>query len=637
MTAAILLAVAGFFSVGREADGRWRIYDPDGKPFVVRGIDHAKYVGHGCTFDGHHHYEDTNKVQFPDRKDWDRDTAAKLKKWGFNMLAAGCDGSLREHGIPYAFFVWIGQGYCSKNGTGASITGEAGGTGRAFPNVYATNFVSWCEMWARQNCAHRKNDRNLVGYFIDNELKWWALDDMPAEKRRDIAERYFSATTAALRKADPNHLVMGCRFAGFGGAADDVWEIAGKYCDVVTVNVYAWADIDRNVVYHTRKPNSPRITEMFRKYSNLAGGKPLLVTEWSFPALDSGLPCTGGAGQRFRTQAERTAATELYARTMLACPELVGYDYFMWVDEPALGMSPTFREDCNYGLVAESGKVYPEITQMFERLHAEVERGAKFELPQERKCKPYLKNSAAAIADFGWIGDRGAAAPVVEVEDGCWTVRNADGLVLKGKRGGALVTSVEAGRGVLGSVNGMLQCSSGGKSGYVSLRGVVSFTNSAAHGMARISVSAQSAVNGAPFRMSYDIVLPAKGKSFLMDLKSIENIGEAPIEVTRVYWQQCSPFHSETPPSPPLIRNFWKSDLTGAWTAKDGRYFGIFTRAPMVDAVKYWNDKDGKTQHPDAMFVPPEKLVIQPGASWSPHGSMWLRVDAERIVCNFRE
>ena len=127
MTAAILLAVAGFFSVGREADGRWRMYDPAGRPFVVRGIDHAKYVGHGCAFDGHHHYEDTNKAQFPDRRAWERDTADKLKKWGFNMLAAGCDGGLREHGIPYAFFAWLGQGYCSKNGPKASITGEAGG------------------------------------------------------------------------------------------------------------------------------------------------------------------------------------------------------------------------------------------------------------------------------------------------------------------------------------------------------------------------------------------------------------------------------------------------------------------------------------------------------------------------------
>lgn len=618
-------AGSGFFSVGRDADGRWRVYDPDGSPFVIRGIDHATYIGHGCEVDGHHHYEDTNKALFPDRKAWERDTAVKLKKWGFNMLASGCDSGLREQGIPYAFFAWMGQGYCSKNGRNASITGEAGGTGRAFPNVYATNFVSWCENWARQHCAHRRNDRNLVGYFIDNELKWWALDGMSSEKRREIAERYFSVTTSAIRKADPNHLILGCRFAAAG---DDVWEVAGKYCDILSVNIYPWADLDRNVVFCSRRPGSPKITDVFRRYSSLAGGKPLLITEWSFPALDSGLPCTIGSGQRFRTQTERAAASELYARTMLASSELVGYDYFMWVDEPALGISRTFTENSNYGLVAESGKVYAEITQMFERLHAEVESGAKIEMPRERVCEPYLKSATVALGEFGWIGETDALVPMVEVSGGNWKVANADGLVLKGSlKGGALVGSVEARRGVLGSVNGMLQCSSGGEGGYIDLGGVVSFTNFAARGMTWLTVAAQSAVNGTPFRMTYDIAVPMRGQSFLMDLKSIENLGESPIEVTRVYWRQFSPFHAETPRSSPLIRELWKSDLIGAWTAKDGRYFGVFTRALMVDAVKYWNDPDGKRQHPDAMFIPPQKLVLSPGCSWSPKGGMWVRID----------
>ena len=33
-----------------------------------------------------------------------------------------------------------------------------------------------------------------------------------------IAERYFSITSGAIRDADPNHMVMGARFAGTGGA-----------------------------------------------------------------------------------------------------------------------------------------------------------------------------------------------------------------------------------------------------------------------------------------------------------------------------------------------------------------------------------------------------------------------------------
>ena len=63
---------------------------------------------------------------------------------------------------------------------------------------------------------------------------------------RQIAERYFSITSSAIRKYDPNHLVLGCRFAG--RAQDPVWETAGMYCDVVSVNCYRMVDLDRRVV-----------------------------------------------------------------------------------------------------------------------------------------------------------------------------------------------------------------------------------------------------------------------------------------------------------------------------------------------------------------------------------------------------
>ena len=38
----------------------------------------------------------------------------------------------------------------------------------------------------------------------------------------------------------------------------------------------------------------------------------------------------------------------------------------------------------------------------------------------------------------------------------------------------------------------------------------------------------------------------------------------------------------------------------------------------------------GKSQHPDAMFRPSEKLVMQPGAVYEPSGSMWMLA-----ICGF--
>ena len=181
-----------------------------------------------------------------------------------------------------------------------------------------------------------------------------------------IADRYFGAITRAIRAADPNHMILGCRFAG-GYASDGVWQAAGRYCDIVTFNYYGNVDLDKGIARDDTyaRRGKPLVT-LFEKFYD-AGRRPMMVTEWSFPALDAGVPSIHGAGQRFRTQAERTKATEITARTMLALPFLIGYDYFMWVDEPALGVSAKFPEDSNYGLVNEDGKPYELLTAAFDR------------------------------------------------------------------------------------------------------------------------------------------------------------------------------------------------------------------------------------------------------------------------------
>ena len=175
-----------------------------------------------------------------------------------------------------------------------------------------------------------------------------------------IAERYFGIITRAIRAVDPDHLILGCRFAG-GHAADVVWAAAGRHCEVLTFNYYGNVDLDNEIARDHKDARVGRpLAEAFAEFHRL-GGRPMMITEWSFPALDSGLPCSEGAGQRFRTQAERARATEIYARTILRMPFMVGFDYFMWVDEPALGISSTFPENTNYGLVNEEGKPYDRL------------------------------------------------------------------------------------------------------------------------------------------------------------------------------------------------------------------------------------------------------------------------------------
>ena len=186
-----------------------------------------------------------------------------------------------------------------------------------------------------------------------------------------IAERYFGTITRAIRAVDPDHMILGCRFAG-GRASDVVWRAAGRHCEVLTLNYYGSVDIDQCVATGTmpdgRTAPLPEVLERFHEL----GGRPMMVTEWSFPALDSGLPCTNGAGQRFRTQAERARASDVYARTILGMPFMIGYDYFMWPDEPALGITSVFPENSNYGLVSGTGVPYEQLAAVLSRINAEA-------------------------------------------------------------------------------------------------------------------------------------------------------------------------------------------------------------------------------------------------------------------------
>lgn len=425
ITPAVWSAGTGFYSVEKTPEGRWWVRDGKGERTIIRGVDWVIYRGHGCEVDGKRfHYKEWNDAHYASPSEWEKETLARLKDWGFNMLGTGADATLRHRGLAHAWEINFGNKFGTRDDWTDEhwITPQEGRPCSALPNVFHPDFAAHCERMAAEVCAPMKDDGDLLGYFLDNELRWWGTGDwggfagvydevMKKPKAHSarraleafaadhsglkgdelkraflghVAEEYFRITTAAVKKADPNHLILGCRFAGMGGADKVVWEVAGRYADILTFNIYPEADLDRNVM---RWRWGTKMTDDIDRVYGWAK-RPVLITEWSFPALDSGLPCTNGAGQRFLTQKERAAATELCAKTFLSLPYLVGYDYFMWVDEPYNGISKAFPENTNYGLVNERGVPYPEITAMFKRLHAEVGKWHDSPPPVERDPDP---------------------------------------------------------------------------------------------------------------------------------------------------------------------------------------------------------------------------------------------------------
>ena len=107
-------------------------------------------------------------------------------------------------------------------------------------------------------------------------------------------------------------------------------------------------------------------TNSIARLAQWTGDKPLMVSEWSFMARDSGLPCAKGCGQVFDTQMERAAAVSAFLDQIDGHSSVIGNNFFMWVDEPAGGLdSGATGENGNYGLVNAKGEPYALVTDAF--------------------------------------------------------------------------------------------------------------------------------------------------------------------------------------------------------------------------------------------------------------------------------
>jgi len=433
----------GFFHVEKVQD-RWWCIAPNGQGFYAVGTDHCNFNGHWCEKLGYAPYGHKNRQTYPSADVWAEQTANRLKDWGFNLVAAGHSEELRYRGLAHTLWLGIGAEFSSIS----DIVPKVHWTG--YPNVFDPRFAPFCRIKARQILADHVDDPWVFGIFIDNELEWYgknyglggvfdeamkkdadhtakialvnmlrskyidiqrlnkswgtgfadfdailqvnkidapaednALADDKSEYLALVADQYFAITTAAIREIDAHHMILGCRFAG--NAPQPCWIAAGKYCDIVSVNQYPFIDLETG-----RLPQALSDLVRFSQWTN----RPLMLTEWSFPSLDSGLPCEHGAGMRVQTQMQRSKAFEIYQSTLFSLPFMVGSDFFMWVDEPALGISSTFPEDSNYGLVNEDDQPYEALTKAAAQLNPKV-----YEM-HRKAADPDLSNNSSSSVKY---------------------------------------------------------------------------------------------------------------------------------------------------------------------------------------------------------------------------------------------
>ena len=661
---------AGFFRVVPSSDGAWRMVAPDGREMFLAGVDHVQWFGHRCERTGASLHHEVNRRKYGTKAVWETNTLARMERWGFNLLGAGCDPALRHRGPAHTIYLDIGGKMAKKGGPSAIRANPGNVPCGGFPNVFDREWERMCETVAQDVCAKGRDDIHLVGYFIDNELAWWgegtfdlacglfdlvarfpashsarrALDAFLAKRGiksagnadkeakvsflRLAAERYFSVAAAAIRRADPNHLVLGCRFAGLNGAHEEVWEVAGRHCDVVSFNCYPWVDLDRRTVMaDAGNPDASFADVLAARQARTK--RPFMVTEWSFPALDSGLPCRHGAGQRFRTQDERTQATELFARTLIVAPSVVGYSYFMWVDEPYWGISANLPEDSNYGLLNERDEPCP-LVEAFARIHKDARDNQIRVCPQSQPMKglsPSLPPSFSRVCPQNVCSFRRKGSEYI--------LGNRAGFELKGQIGGSLMFDSVTLCGVeIGSWNAMLQHEAEGKQIWTETSEVTDVGWDATRGV--LTIRAVGRHGSKMFAITHEITPDGDRPCFLARCVKCENVGNDQLNVKTLYFRQYAPYAAVSVREE-QVPHLWKAPKRAAWNdPSSGRRWGGYTDARDAAIFLYYIDPVAKSVHPDAGFRPwgqtleTKGQTLAPGEAYvPPTDCSWMVAEAD--------
>jgi agarase len=397
----------GFFHT-QEINGVHWLIDPDGYAFISKGVNHVSYTADNAPSLGYSPYGKVAAEKYGSADAYAKASVERLKNWGFNTIGAWSGHETFKQKIPYTLIIDLG--------------GSAGGNWQSgsFPDVFSDEFRQSVFRVAKEQCTPFRDDRFLIGYFTDNELRWgpdwrstqglfadfWEMPADTAGKKsavsflekyyetiekfnatygtrfisfdevitalkeskpspqteelrllesgflRLVAAQYFKVCADAIREYDPNHLILGCRYAGY--APEEVVQSMGDNVDIVSYNNYD---------FHAPVQKLQQIHEWT--------GKPVMLTEFSFKAMDSGLPNTKGAGQPVKTQQDRADNFDTYVTELIKLPYAVGFHWFEYADEPAEGRFD--GENSNYGLVNIKDETWETLTKRMCEVNTRLE------------------------------------------------------------------------------------------------------------------------------------------------------------------------------------------------------------------------------------------------------------------------
>ncbi|MGX5687648.1 hypothetical protein [Arcticibacter tournemirensis] len=306
----------------------------------------------------------------------------RLKSWGLNTIANSSDKSIcLQDKTPYTDRIELKS---------PPIEGSNGMWWK-FTDPFDPAFRTDLQRQLKERKAEL-DDPWCLGFFVDNEINWgtttslaeWTLQSPPKQAAKieminrlrkkyrtiemlneawksgykswgalinsqkmppagagadchefssAITEAYFKNIREEFKKAAPNKLYLGCRFAR---SNEHALRIGAKYCDVISYNIYS----------HT--------LDNFSLPEGL--DKPVMIGEFHFGALDRGLFHPGLI--KTDSQQDRARCYENYVSSALRHPNIIGTHWHQFSDQATTGRFD--GENFQVGFVDVCDRPYPE-------------------------------------------------------------------------------------------------------------------------------------------------------------------------------------------------------------------------------------------------------------------------------------
>ena len=156
-------------------------------------------------------------------------------------------------------------------------------------------------------------------------------------------EAYYRLIHDTFRKYDTVHMLLGNRWQPVTANSEQLCRIAGKYCDMLSVNYYTYG-VDKTFL---------------KRLYEWSGERPFLLSEfyWASPA-ESGLP----GGSAVRTQRERGLAYRNYVDQAASTGFVAGIEWFILIDQARTGrwFQKYEGEQANTGLFSVTDRPYKD-------------------------------------------------------------------------------------------------------------------------------------------------------------------------------------------------------------------------------------------------------------------------------------